>query len=99
MPEYDYVPTRSFFCLIVLACAWMTGRPPTSLAQQGDEEDPFLPGLVARYQDRQGHVAARLDQHLSFHWGETPPDTRLQRGEFRATWQGHLIVLARGDYR
>ncbi|MCI0459430.1 MAG: c-type cytochrome, partial [Gemmataceae bacterium] len=41
----------------------------------------------------------RVDPQLAFHWGEALPDPRLAEREFRATWQGHLYVLTRGDYR
>jgi cbb3-type cytochrome oxidase cytochrome c subunit len=69
------------------------------LAQQDADDEPFLPGLVARWQDGAGHTSTRLDPQLSFHWTEAPPDPRLDPGAFQATWQGHLLVLARGDYR
>ncbi len=39
---------------------------------------------------------------LIFSWrftGALSPDPRLVEGEFRATWQGHLLVTTRGDYR
>jgi mono/diheme cytochrome c family protein/glucose/arabinose dehydrogenase len=68
-------------------------------AQEGAEDEPFLPGLVANYQDARGHTATRLDPQLAFHWGDLPPDPRLDESEFRATWQGHLLVATSGDYR
>ena len=65
----------------------------------GDEDDPFLPGLIASFRDDKGHTAARLDPRLAFHWGEMPPDSRLTAGAFRAAWQGSLLTALRGDYR
>src|SRR5262249_55479614 len=62
-------------------------------------DDPFFPGLVASIRDGSGRAIARVDHHLSFHWGETPPDPRLGGKEFHASWQGRLIIRARGDYR
>jgi mono/diheme cytochrome c family protein len=73
---------------------------PPALGQEGaDDDDPFLPGLAASLRDEKGHTASRLDPQLAFHWGEASPDPRLNTGAFRATWQGHLLVTARGDHR
>ncbi|HEY7426291.1 MAG TPA: c-type cytochrome, partial [Gemmataceae bacterium] len=93
----------SFLRLLMLsmpALVWIGSLPAPGRAQEGtDDDDPFLPGLIANFRDKKGHSASRLDPQLAFHWGELPPDPRLTAGEFRATWQGHLLVTARGDYR
>src|SRR4051812_17021284 len=73
--------------------------PPGARAQQADDDEPFLPGLVATYQDAGGHKATRVEHQLAHHWSEGPPDARLAGTEFRATWEGHLNVQARGAYR
>jgi cytochrome c553 len=82
--------------LAVLAVAGCCIPAP---AQEGEEDEPYLPGLVATYQDSQGKRAVRVDHQLAFHWGEAPPDPRLGDGECCATWQGHLQVAPRGEYR
>ncbi len=85
---------------LVLAFVWIELLSSSGRAQEGaDEDEPFLPGLVADYRDTQGHIATRLDYQLAFRWGELPPDPRLTRGEFRASWQGNLLTTSRGDYR
>src|SRR6516164_3054630 len=89
----------SFARLAVLAGWMISGWPTPVLAQEGSDDEPFLPGLVASFRDSEGHTATRLDHQLAFHWGESPPDPRLAGGEFRATWQGQLLVNKRGDYR
>jgi mono/diheme cytochrome c family protein len=74
--------------------------PAATFAQVGaDDEDPFLPGLVGRLQDEKGHSATRLEPRLAFQWGELPPDPRLDAGEFRAGWQGSLLVSCAGRHR
>jgi hypothetical protein len=82
--------------------ALCTGMALTSSAvarEAADDDEPFLPGLMATFRDANGHTATRLDAQPAFHWGETPPDPRLSAGEFRAVWQGHLYALPRGLYR
>jgi mono/diheme cytochrome c family protein len=74
------------------------GTAPAFVPQETDDDEPFLPGLVANYQDAQGRRATRLDPQLAFHWGDAPPDPRLEAGEFQAAWQGHLLTTTRGDY-
>jgi cytochrome c553 len=91
---------RRFFRSLILVFVWIGDQPSPGRAQEGaDEDEPFLPGLIAHYRDAQGHAAARLDHQLAFHWGELPPDPRLTAGEFRASWQGSLLTTSRGDYR
>src|SRR5262245_24278546 len=89
---------RSPARVAVLAILVLGGRPAIGLAQD-DDEDPYLPGLVAEFRDAKGNTARRTDHQLSFHWNDTSPDPRLAAGEFRATWRGRLQVQARGDYR
>ena len=89
--------SRLLTWLTVLAA--VTIVPAVHAGDQPDEEDPFLPGLLAIYRDDNGHTAARLDPQVAFHWGEQTPDPRLGAGTFQATWQGHLLVTTRGDYR
>ncbi len=91
---------RHFLLPLILACIWIMDLPMLGHAQEGaDEDEPFLPGLVADYRDANGHTAKRLDYQLAFPWGESPPDPRLIGGEFRAVWHGHLLTTSRGDYR
>jgi cytochrome c553 len=91
---------RRFFLPLMVASICIAGLPALGRAQEGtDEDEPFLPGLVADYRDTQGHTAARLDHQLAFHWGELPPDPRLTADEFRAAWRGNLLAVSRGDHR
>src|SRR6185437_5485437 len=89
--------SRVLFWLTLLAT--MAIAPPVLAGEDSDEDEPFLPGLAASFRDDKGHTATRLDSQLAFHWGETMPDPRLNAGTFRASWQGHLLITTRGDYR
>jgi cytochrome c553 len=91
---------RCSFLSLIPVFVWIGGLPSLCRAQErADEDEPFLPGLIAHYRDVQGHTAERLDHQLAFRWGELPPDPRLTAGEFRASWQGNLLSVSRGDYR
>src|SRR6266849_4099263 len=85
--------------LIVLGLWLIAGATLYGRAQEGADDEPFLTGLVASFQDAKGNTASRIDHQLAFHWDGASPDPRLAEGEFRATWQGHLFVRTRGDYR
>src|SRR5438105_12363100 len=71
---------------------------PAAAQDRGDEE-PFLPGLVATYDNAQGAQAVRVDRQLAFRWAGAAPDPRLHAGAFCATWKGRLNVDAAGEYR
>ncbi len=91
---------RCFLLPLTLVWFGIAVLPTLGRAQEGtDEDEPFLPGLIANYRDTQGHTTERLDYQMAFHWGETPPDPRLTAGEFSVVWQGALLVPTRGDYR
>jgi mono/diheme cytochrome c family protein len=87
------------FCEASLTILTLLIVPTASAQDDADDEEPFLPGLVANYRDAEGQSARRLDHQLAFHWGEAPPDPRLTAGEFRASWQGNLLTTSQGDYR
>jgi cytochrome c2 len=86
-------------CGVALALSAVAGVARPVAAQEKAEAPPFLPGLVATFRDGNGHTAVRVDPQLGFHWGAAAPDPRLDGGAFTATWQGHLLVHARGEYR
>ncbi len=72
---------------------------PTAVGgQPASDDEPYLPGLAARYRDDKGNTAVRIDPQLAFHW-TAAPDGRLGTGPFQATWQGHLLLQVPGDYR
>jgi mono/diheme cytochrome c family protein len=95
----SHVLSRKSFGTALLALCLIAGASTHSLAQERVDDEPFLPGVVASLRDSSGNTASRVDSQLAFHWGEASPDPRLAAGEFHATWQGHLYVLNRGDYR
>jgi mono/diheme cytochrome c family protein len=83
----------------VITVCGLAGRATPGETQEKVEAPSFLPGLVATFRDANGHTAVRVDSQLGFSGGEGPPDPRLDGGAFTATWQGRLLVHARGDYR
>jgi cytochrome c553 len=95
MPGFSRV-----FVWLVLLAGWDIPVPAIGGAPDApDDDEPFLPGIVGRFQDDKGHSALRLDPQLAFHWGQLPPDPRLTGGEFQARWQGQLLAASRGNHR
>jgi mono/diheme cytochrome c family protein len=98
MPRLTRVLSWRWSWLAVLLGLFLTRSTAPGQAPAGEDE-PFLPGLRATYRDGHGRTASRVDHQLAFHWGAAAPDPRLGDSAFRATWEGHLYVQARGDYR
>src|SRR5262245_15051875 len=90
------VPPR-FPWLVVLVL--LLGRTTPGLAQAAPDDEPYLPGLVGILRDAKGRTWSLVDPQLALDWAEARPDPRLAAGEFRAAWQGHVYVQARGAYR
>jgi len=99
MPLSARIRFRISVSFPVLFAALLASSTMRSHAQERSDDDPFAPGLTAAYRDAQGHTASRIDHQLSFHWAEAAPDPRLDPGEFRATWLGHLLVGVPGNHR
>lgn len=69
------------------------------VAQEEDEENPHLPGLVASYSDSTGHSFRRLDEAIVFYWDDASPDKRISADSFVTQWRGKLFAQGAGDYR
>ncbi|MGI8982055.1 MAG: c-type cytochrome [Pirellulaceae bacterium] len=69
------------------------------IAEEGDEEEPYLPGIVARYSDSTGHSFRRLDEAIAFDWAGGSPDGRIAADGFRIRWHGKLFAQGAGEYR
>src|SRR5579871_6615560 len=53
---------RRLFFPLILTCVCAASGPGPGFAQEViDEDEPFLPGLIANYRDSQGHTVTRLD--------------------------------------
>ncbi|MCA8986402.1 MAG: c-type cytochrome [Planctomycetaceae bacterium] len=87
------------FCCALLLCL-LSGSAAWSVPPE--EEDPelgdFPPGLVARYQQGTS-IVKRIDPDISFDWGKSAPDVRLNSGPFEASWQSLLMVRLKGEHR
>jgi mono/diheme cytochrome c family protein len=66
---------------------------------QEEDEQPYLPGLIATYVDGSGKQTQRLDDGIAFDWGRQIPDKRLERTPFTALWRGRLLAQGSGEYR
>lgn len=89
------LPRCSSFFALTVVCA-LTGTTASPLVAFQDED--FFPGLLGRYSVGQASVE-RVDEVLSFDWGESAPDERLPAGEFQAEWTGNLLVRLPGRHR
>ncbi|MBC7855744.1 MAG: c-type cytochrome [Pirellulaceae bacterium] len=69
------------------------------IAADGDEEEPYLPGLIARYSDSTGNSFRRLDEAIAFDWAGGSPDGRLAADGFQIQWRGNLFAQGAGEYR
>lgn len=68
-----------------------------SALQLEDEELEYVPGLQAVYRTPQATVS-RIDDDISFSWGESSPDSRLPNGPFEVEWEGRLFVRRGSSY-
>lgn len=86
---------KSLLLVLLAGCALFRAV----LAQEEDEENPHLPGLVASYSDSAGHSFRRLDEAIAFHWGNAAPDRRISAENFDVLWQGRIFAQGAGEYR
>jgi mono/diheme cytochrome c family protein len=70
---------------------------PAHAFQADEDDDDFIPGLVARYTVGTNSVD-RIDRDVQFDWGAHSPDARLPAGSFSATWTGKLLIRAEGKH-
>jgi mono/diheme cytochrome c family protein len=71
----------------------------TSVAQEEAEEEPFQPGLIAKYSDAVSHSFRRLDEAIAFHWDDEAPDAKIAADNFEVHWRGKLFAQGAGEYR
>ena len=83
-------------CLLIVAIV-LVGRTVAFPAQFDDDE--FRSGLVGKYVGANQRRVSRVVPRVAFSWGDQSPDRRLPHGDFRATWEGTLLVQAEGEYR
>lgn len=69
------------------------------IAQEVDEENPYLPGLIAEYSDAAGHSFRRMDEAITFDWKDGAPDGRIAAERFTIKWRGKLHAQGEGEYR
>ncbi len=74
--------------------------PQVSAGEEEEEEpSPYRAGMIARYTGADGIERVRLENEIAFSWGAEPPDRRVPRGPFSASFRGLLDVRAPGQYR
>jgi mono/diheme cytochrome c family protein len=67
-------------------------------AQDEDDEEPTIPGLLTEF-SAEGTTVERFDPGLNYDWGKSAPDPRLPKGPFLASWQGMLVTKQTTKYR
>lgn len=82
--------------MVVWGLFCLVGIPAEAVSQDDDEDS--RPGLVAKYSVGTQSVE-RIDNVLSFDWGDHAPDSRLEAGGFLAEWTGNLLVRVPGKHR
>src|SRR5689334_13531732 len=86
-------------CKILRLASLLTLIATSSVTAQDDDEDPYLPGLIATYRDNGGAAVNRVDRAISFSWLDRSPDRRISAGRFSADWQGFLVSQGNGSYQ
>ncbi len=76
--------------VLVISC-------PAHAFQADDDDDDFIPGLVARYTVGTKSVD-HIDRDVQFDWSVHSPDSRLPTGSFSATWTGKLLIRTEGKH-
>jgi mono/diheme cytochrome c family protein len=93
-----------------LACvAWLLALglpcPATKLAaqvvedQEFDDENPYRPGVIARYAGADGMEHVRLEEQIILSAGDAAPDSRMAPGAFRAAYDTRVLVQTPGVHR
>ncbi|MEX2115210.1 MAG: c-type cytochrome, partial [Pirellulales bacterium] len=67
--------------------------------QELDDENPYRPGVVARYSGNDAALHARLEELIQISPSDGAPDRRIAPGPFRATYDAQLLVQAPGVHR
>ena len=85
--------------LLCAAIGLVVSLTGLACAQDEEEEQPYLPGLVATYIAADGSEVRRLDDAIAFDWQEQLPDPRISKAPHGVTWRGLLWARESGDYR
>jgi mono/diheme cytochrome c family protein len=89
------MPGRHFWC--ALGCALSLLACQHLRAQDEDEEEPYLPGLIATYVQGESRID-RLEPVVALH-GSHVPDERLEPRPYSVTWRGLLLVPDDGPHQ
>lgn len=88
---------RQFWCAV--GCALTFLACPSLFAQDEDEEEPYLPGLIAAYSQPAESPIERIEAVASRH-GSQLPDDRLQPVKpYTVTWRGLLLIPDDGPHQ
>jgi cytochrome c551/c552 len=72
---------------------------PAWSQEEGEEEEPYLPGLIAQYEQPGGQPATRLDPVIAGHWSARPDERLANDRLFTVTWQGLVLIPDDGSYQ
>lgn len=83
---------------IAMLLSLSLGLAAPVLGQEDDEDNPFAPGLLARY--TQGDTGAqRIELSPALAWEQSPPDARFAPGPIEVIWSGRLLTQGADTYR
>lgn len=86
----------------VIAAVIAAAGVSSSIYGQEEDEEPFSPGLIARYESSKLHE--RIDRSISFHWdqhaNEGSANAANSAGDrLRVQWRGRLLTQGIGKYQ
>lgn len=81
----------------VLAIVCLLLWSGTCVLAADDEDEDFIPGLVAHYAAGEKTVD-RIDRDVQFDWDAQSPDSRLPVGPFSGAWKGKLLIRTEGKH-
>ncbi len=94
-------PALVFTAASVIVFTGDLARAPVVASEELAADVDLEPGLAASiYADPAAATpfAYRVDTTLVFRWDDGAPDLRLDRGPFRMTWRGYVLVPDDGEY-
>lgn len=86
-------------CWCAIGCALSLFTCQHLDAQEEDEEEPHLPGLIASYYQLAEPVVNRIEPVVARHGSELPDERLLPGKTYTVTWRGLLLVPDDGEYQ
>ncbi len=85
--------------LLGLPCSVAQSAAPVIEDEEFDDENPYRPGVIARYAGADGVEHPRLEEQIVLSAGDATPDLRMAPGTLRATYNALVLVQTPGVHR